>query len=93
MKSNEYSTYEAKAKFSELLRKIKKNKRIVITSRGTPIAELIPFVNEEETTLQRLARFESQGVIDGDTKIRDPFEPLDKSLGALKRFLHSRGNA
>lgn len=93
MKSNEYSTYDAKAKFSELLRKVKKNKKIVITSRGIPIAELVPFSNDNETTLERLSRLEQQGIVDGDTRIRDPFEPLQKSAGALKRFLTSRGDA
>ncbi|MBN2340396.1 MAG: type II toxin-antitoxin system prevent-host-death family antitoxin [Deltaproteobacteria bacterium] len=92
MKSNEYSTYEAKAKFSELLRKVKKNKRVIITSRGNPIAELVPFQHNQENTLERLSRLEQQGVVDGDTRIRDPFEPLDKSVGALKRFLSTRGD-
>lgn len=93
MKSNEYSTYEAKAKFSELLRKVKKNKRVIITSRGNPIAELVPFENSNESTLERLGRLEQQGVVDGDTRIRDPFDALEKSNGALKRFLSSRGDA
>ncbi|MBN2717800.1 MAG: type II toxin-antitoxin system prevent-host-death family antitoxin [Deltaproteobacteria bacterium] len=93
MKSNEYSTYDAKAKFSELLRKVKKNKKIVITSRGIPIAELVPFSNENENTLERLSRLEQQGVIDGDTRVRDPFEPIEKSSGALKRFLNCRGES
>ncbi|MBN2529789.1 MAG: type II toxin-antitoxin system prevent-host-death family antitoxin [Deltaproteobacteria bacterium] len=92
MKSNEYSTYDAKAKFSELLRKVKKNKRIVITSRGIPVAELVPFSSDGENTLERLSRLEQQGVLDGDPRIRDPFEPLDKAAGALKRFLNSRGD-
>ena len=93
MKSNEYSTYDAKAKFSELLRKVRKNKKIIITSRGIPIAELVPFSNENENTLERLSRFEQQGLIDGDPRVRDPFDPIEKSAGALKRFLSNRGDA
>lgn len=92
MKSNEYSTYDAKARFSELLRKVRKNRKIVITSRGIPIAEVVPYSNEKESTLERLSRLEQQGVVDGDTRVRDPFEPLGRSAGALKRFLGTRGD-
>jgi prevent-host-death family protein len=91
MKSNEYSTYDAKARFSELLRKVRKNRKIVITSRGIPIAEVVPYSSEKESTLERLSRLEQQGVVDGDTRVRDPFEPLSRSAGALKRFLGTRG--
>ena len=34
--------YEAKTHLSELLERVKKGERIVITKHGTPIAELVP---------------------------------------------------
>ena len=35
-----YSTYEAKTKFSELLRKVRQGGRVVITFHGEPVAEI-----------------------------------------------------
>ena len=37
-----YSTYEAKTKFSELLRKVRQGGRVVITFHGEPVAEIRP---------------------------------------------------
>jgi len=35
-------TYEAKTKFTELLREVKKGRRFTITNRGEVMAEIIP---------------------------------------------------
>ena len=91
MKSNTYSTYEAKAKFSEVLRKVGRNKTVVVTSRGKPIARIIPYEKSEETLEQRLLRLESQGVVSGDSGARDWFETVEKKPGSLKGFLGQRG--
>jgi prevent-host-death family protein len=37
-----YSTYEAKAKFSEVMRKVRAGQRIVIAYHGEEIAEIRP---------------------------------------------------
>ena len=91
MNSNTYSTYEAKARFSEVLRKVRKNKTVVVTSRGRPIARIVPYQTTEESLEQRLSRLEDQGIVSGDPGARDWFEALEKSTGALKRFLVQRG--
>lgn len=38
----EIGTYEARTHWSELLQEVKAGKRYVITSRGEPVAELVP---------------------------------------------------
>lgn len=91
MKSNTYSTYDAKAKFSEVLRKVQAGKNIVITSRGTPVARITPYSPVDEGVLERLDRLEAQGVVDRDPGVRDWFEMIGSSKGAIKRFLKGRG--
>ena len=46
-----YSIYETKSKFSEILRAVKSGKRIVVSERGKPIAEIVPFVADEGFSL------------------------------------------
>jgi prevent-host-death family protein len=43
----EFGTFEAKNKFSELLDRVERGERVVITRRGKPVAELIPAVATE----------------------------------------------
>ena len=37
-----YSTYEAKARFSEVLRQVREGKTVTISYRGEPAAEIRP---------------------------------------------------
>jgi prevent-host-death family protein len=48
MGPKQYSIYEAKARFSEIIRKVKDRHRIIITERGRPVAEVIPYQQEQE---------------------------------------------
>ena len=58
-----YSTYEAKAKFSEVMRKVRAGQRVVIAYRGEEVAEIRP-LEGTRTTLQRaLARLEDHGLL------------------------------
>lgn len=38
-----YSTQEAKARFGEVLRRVRSGERVVISFRGEPIAEVSPY--------------------------------------------------
>ena len=44
-----YSTYEAKAKLSEILRKVRAGQRVGISYRGELVAEVAPVVPARET--------------------------------------------
>lgn len=87
-----YSTYEAKAKFSELLRKVRQGGRVVITSHGKPVAELRPIETAVETLDERLVRLEREGQISPASVA--PGQGVWKSIahrpGALQRFLDDR---
>lgn len=83
-----YSIYEAKAHFSELLRRVKNGAEVTVTERGTPIAKVIPFAAQEsfEERLQALSR---SGQIIPRSKRGFHFSGRAVA-GALKRFLDER---
>jgi len=86
--AQQYSIYEAKARLSELLRKVKEGKEIVVTERGAPIARVIPY--ESDLSLDaRLARLMSCGNIRPRSLKGDMPEGVQRP-GGLKRFLQDR---
>ena len=85
-----YSTYEAKARFSEVIRKVRAGQRVVIAYRGEEIAEIRPLENRAASLEKTLARLEDQAVLGRRAKPTGPLRPLARKPGALKRFLESR---
>lgn len=85
-----YSIYETKSKLSEILRLVKKGKRITITDRGRDVARVVPLA-EEEGVENRLADLIAAGVIVPATspEMPDPsaFEVIP---GALEDFIKER---
>ncbi len=85
-----YSTYEAKARFSEVLRHVRQGKTITISYRGKPAAEIRPIKPKKQTLDERLKDLERRGILvparDPNAKIR----PIAHRPGALKRFLDER---
>jgi prevent-host-death family protein len=92
MKTDRYSTYEAKARFSEILRKVRRRQRVVITNRGKPIAQVVPFEGseDEDDLAGRLASLEEEGLVTRHAGSLDDLRPLVRSRGALARFLQDR---
>ena len=84
-----YSVYEAKARFSELIRKVRDGESVVITYRGTEVAELRP-LSEEKTVEERIEELRRQGILSGPAERRWDWEPIAYVPGALKRFLEER---
>ena len=86
-----YSTYEAKAKFGQIIRHVRSGRIVVITYRGERVAEIRPFAESKENGLEeRLKRLEEEGVLDQQSKPTGPLSPLARRRGALTRFLESR---
>jgi prevent-host-death family protein len=46
--------YEAKAKFSELLRRVEKGERFIITKHGVPVAVLEPVSNDKRRDVKQV---------------------------------------
>jgi prevent-host-death family protein len=92
MPKETYSTYDAKARFSELLRKVRNNRRIIITHRGMPVAELGP-VKSNDSLPEQIAEAENAGIITPAGSASAPTEPLQpivRKPGVLRRFLEER---
>jgi prevent-host-death family protein len=87
----EYSIYQAKARLSELIRMVKARRRVVITERGVPVAEVVPYASgRSEKIADRIRRLTGTGAV---IPPREPFsaEPLVSLPGAVDRFLeHDR---
>ena len=82
-----YSIYEAKARLSELLRRVKEGREVVISERGTPIAKVIPF-RKEKSFEERIDHLESIGAI-----LSSKRKEVPKGFshpGGLGRFLKER---
>jgi len=84
-----YSTYEAKARLSELLGRVKKGDVVTITHRGEPIAEVRPFEQPAESLSRRIDQLRKNGLIAQKAE-KSAFKTLARKSGALRRFLDSR---
>jgi prevent-host-death family protein len=85
-----YSTYEAKARFSEVIRKVRAGQRVVIAYRGEAIAEIRP-IDKGATNLEKeLSRLEDRGILSREPGAGRSLSAVARKPGALKRFLESR---
>ena len=85
-----YSTYEAKAKLSEILRKVERGQTILISRHGEPIAEVRPIATAQGSIGERIAELVARGIV---VERRGPamvFDPVASRSGALKQFLEER---
>lgn len=84
-----YSAYEAKARFSELLRRVRQGQRVYISYRGREVAELRP-LQASRRLPDRLEALEEEGVLSRTPSPLSRLQPITKRPGALARFLESR---
>lgn len=84
-----YSTYEAKAHFSEVLRRVREGRVITVTYHGEPVAEIRP-IDRHGGTAARLEWLRSRGVVGPAPERRGSLAPVASRPGALRRFLEER---
>jgi prevent-host-death family protein len=83
----EYSIYQAKARLSEIIRMVKARRRVIISERGVPVAEIIPYTNDQsEKFADRIERLVKSGSI---LSKKEPFQfkTLIDHPGAVEGFL------
>lgn len=88
-----YSTYEAKARFSEILRRVREQgETITVTYYGEAVAEIRPVPpRPEETAIEaRLRELERRGALVRSTAAEGGLRPVARRPGALRRFLADR---
>lgn len=85
-----YSIYEAKAKFSELIRRVRHGSTIVVSHHGKPVAEIRPIKPADVGLEERLEELERRGALHPPSDPEAALEAVAKRPGALKRFLEQR---
>jgi prevent-host-death family protein len=88
--SDVYSTYEAKTRFSEIIRKVREGKTVSVTYRGEPVAEIRPLPEEGESLERRLSRLADNGILVRAAERRGKLRRVARRPGALERFLEER---
>ncbi len=85
-----YSTYEAKARFSEVMRRVRSGHTVTVSYRGVPVAEVRPIKAGPATIEERLEKMAERGVVVRQDGSRTFLSPLTRRPGALRRFLSER---
>ena len=85
-----YSLYEAKAKLSAIVRRVREGGHVTVTLHGEPVAEIRPVTRTVPGLDERVRKFEERGVL-----IRAKHRPKSLKVeqrrpGALQRFLRDR---
>ena len=87
-----YSIYEAKARFSEVIRQVREGKTVTVSYRGEPVAEIRAIPQRQKPPLdERLKDLERSGSLVRSAIPRRTFRPVERRPGALSRFLAERG--
>ena len=85
-----YSTYDAKARFSEVLRHVRAGRTVTVLHRGQPVAEIRAIPTDPTTIEERLEDLERRGALVRSDQAPSPLGPVANRPGALKRFLSER---
>lgn len=85
--SIEYSTFEAKNKFSEMIKLVRSGKTVTISDRGKPVAEIRPVADTQRSNDERLEELRKRGAY---IPALSAFKSSVQRPGALMRFLENR---
>lgn len=85
-----YSLYEAKAKFSAIVRQVRDGQPVTVTVHGEPVVEIRPVAKREKGLTARLQELENRGITVRARNRPARIRPIAKRPGALKRFLDER---
>lgn len=85
-----YSLYEAKARFSAIIRRVREGQPVIVTLHGTPVAEIRPIEAAAGGLAGRIAELTDRGVLHQSTSKKTRFRTVARRPGAVKRFLAER---
>ncbi|MDT8368365.1 MAG: type II toxin-antitoxin system prevent-host-death family antitoxin [Longimicrobiales bacterium] len=86
---DQFSTYDAKARFSEVLRRVREGRTVTVTWHGEPVAEIRP-LDPSGGIEARLDWMRSRGLLSVVGPGERRFHPVARRPGALRRFLEER---
>lgn len=86
-----YSVYEAKARFSEVIRQVREGNTVTVSYRGEPVAEIRSIEGRRQPTLEeRLEDLEYSGALARPVVPKRLLQPIGRRPGALSRFIAER---
>ena len=84
---NEYSTIEAKNKFSEVIKLVRSGKTVTVSDRGNPVAEIRPVAERQLSNDEHLEELRKRGAY---IPAKSAFKSSVQRPGAVMRFLEDR---
>ena len=87
---NTYSLYEAKAKLSAIVRKVREGQPVIVTLNGKPVVEIRAIALRENGLDGRMTELAEQGVLVRPRKGPFGLRRVAQRPGALERFLDER---
>ena len=87
---NTYSLYEAKAKLSAIIRKVREGQPAIVTLHGKPVVEIRAIDPKNQGIESRIKDLEERGIISLAENPRAKFKSGGRVPGALKQFLEDR---
>ena len=85
-----YSTYQAKSRFSEVLRLVREGTAVTISYRGEPVAEIRPLAPGATSVEEHFEQLEKRGIVIPAAEPHGPLRPGAPNPGGLARFLRDR---
>jgi prevent-host-death family protein len=87
-----YSIYEARTRFSEILRRVReRGETVTVSYHGEPVAEIRPIERASGDSLsERLSSLEQSGALVRAAKRNARFRRVARKPGALERFRTDR---
>ena len=86
-----YWLHVAKARLSEVIRRVRAGTTVTVSSRGELVGEIRALTSEQETIEDRFEALERKGIIAPALEGERRFHRLAERPGALERFLADRG--
>ncbi|MDP2957674.1 MAG: type II toxin-antitoxin system prevent-host-death family antitoxin [Longimicrobiales bacterium] len=84
-----FSTYDAKARFSEVLRRVREGRTVTVTYQGVPVAEIRP-LDRSAGTGARMEWLRGRGALSAPERRQRKLGVVARRPGALRRFLDDR---
>ena len=82
-----YSTYEAKARFSEVIRHVRQGRTVTVSCRGEPVAEIRGIQRHQQTTIEeRLDDLQRRGILVRSGAPEQTLQPVAASAGSPGAF-------
>ena len=85
-----YSLYEAKAKLSAIIRRVREGRHVLVTVHGEPVAEIRPVAREANDLAARLEQLTERGILVRGEAGKRALRTVARKPGALARFLADR---